>query len=497
MLALAGEMLPRILPLVLLATACASDGDEDIWMPPSDPGGKGDAVSTIKGTDIPSAHVDPSKSYLLSRQIRSLQDAGAFDMIESRLASRIDGIIANMPSDGRLHLAELVRMEEPQIHSSLFPDEVAALSRIWKKVEAPSTSELVVGADASFGAVDAALPPGPAVPPASLPISSLLTEHQEAATRLQNRFNADGNTTTVSYTDVNMGIASPGAFTPAEVTAFNAILLVFKEQAIAKADARVAVSPAPGAYAKNLNVGPIGLAIQGSMVIEEVRSRNGAQLRTTLAATQAHTTTATLPADAKVLLIAKDSGTEAVFGPGPAPAFQGPTVLEVWQSGQRIYSSNATLPDLTRNAKLDLTSKLDYTLVAGVTPLVRNVVSASRIANGTLEAKFRFDKVATPATGTVDASVLTATATPTVKLPVGRYTLPMVNWVFHVYPGNVLWLTQGTNAQRLLPRMTNGNQSVPGGFEVDGLNLRFDAATNGLTISNQFNRALTGAMRDL
>ena len=114
---------------VTFISACASD-DQDIWYPSEDPGGKADAFSTVKGSDIPSAHVDATKSYLLSRTIETLQTVGALDMVEARLAARVDGIIANMPADGKLHLAELVRMEDPGIHASLFPDEVAALPRL-------------------------------------------------------------------------------------------------------------------------------------------------------------------------------------------------------------------------------------------------------------------------------------------------------------------------------------------------------------------------------
>jgi hypothetical protein len=484
--------------LVTLLSACADDSD--IWFPAEDPGGKADSFTTIKGSDIPSQHVDSSKSYMLSRRITTLQQVGAFDMVQDRLAQRIDGIIANMPTDGKLHLSELVRMETPAIHDSLFPDEVAALPTYWKMMEAPAANDFVTGPDATFGVVDAATPPGPAVLPANLAITSLATELQTAATRLQNKYDADANPTTVQYPDLVSGIANPGAFTPAEVAAFQRIQVVFREQAVATAAAEIVVSPMPGAYAKAMMVGPIKLDVDGDTRFDEDRTHNRSQLVTRLVATQTQVTTATLPADAMLLMISKGSLAESAHATGVVPVGAGQHVFEVWHNGQRTFHTNVHTPDLTRKQTIDLGNHLDYTLVAGLTPLVRNVVTATATSSG-WTSKFNFTKTAVPPTDPVNQQGLQMTATPVVKIPVGRYQIPNTNMTLHVYPDNVMWIVTGNHTNnnqgyRLLPQ-TLSNSTAPARFVNPQLNATFDVASSTLRIGSSANVALNASMRDI
>lgn len=476
-----------------LVSGCSSSGD-DIWFPNDDPGGKAD-IPTIHGSDIPSAHADATKSYLLARRIDGLRQAGALDEVESRLAQRIDGIIANMPTDGRLHLAELVRMEDPAIHDSLFPDEAAALPGLWKKVEAPSTNALVVGPDASFGVLDTASPPGPAVPPANLAIAALATDLQSAANRLQNVYNADGDAATVMLTDLDNGIANPGAFTPAEVSAFSTIKAIFREKAVATSDATLVVSPPPGPFTHAMTLGPIAFEIAGSTRYEEERTHANSALTVRFIGTQSTTATATLPMDAKVLLIHKELGSETVFGTGPVPALSGgPHVVEVWQAGVRVFSTTAQLPVMTREQRLELNDKLDYTLTTGLSPLVRNTVSATATGS-TFTAKFSYDKATVPPTGVPNATALQRTATPTVKIPVGRYAFPQAQATLLVFPNNVLWVQRGTTMFRLLPQ---SNGTLPSRFVNTQLSASFEAANSAFSMSSpSLNTVVTASMRDI
>ncbi len=477
---------------VTLVSACSTD--DGIWYPPDDVGGKADAFTTIKGSDIPSAFVDANKSYLLSRKIASLQAVGAFDMVEDRLAQRIDGIIANMPADGRLHLAELVRMETPAIHDSLFADEKAALPKLWKMVEAPDADVLVTGPDVTFGVLDTATPPGPAVPPSLLAITSLAADLQTPATRLQNKYNADNNATTVMLADLDNAIANPGAFTQAEITAFRTIQAVFREQAVAQATSQISVSPPPGAFAKDATVGPIALHMEGTTRYDEERQYvSNSQLITRLTATQNQTTTVTLPQDAKLVAISKSSAEETTAPTGPLALGAGPYVIEVWKGGQRTFSTNVQAPALARTQMLDLGDKLDYTLVGGLQPLVRNVASAM-FSGSSATARFTFDKTAVAPTGTVDASAVQRTASPLVKIAVGRYTLTAANIVLYVYPNNVLWLSRGNQLFRMLPA-PNGF-SNPVRYVNAQLNATFDTSTNALFVNSQ-NFTLASSMRDI
>lgn len=481
--------------LLVLGLGAGCSTSDDIWYPAGGEGGKADAFTTVKGSDIPSAHVSASKSYLLARRIDGLKNVGALDMVEVRLADRIDGIIANMPADGKLHLAELVRMEDPGIHDSLFADEVAALPRLWGKVEAPSTNDLVTGPDVGFGVLDTASPPGPAVPPALLVISTLAADLQSAATRLQNVHDADNDATTVQIADLDSGVATPGAFTPAEVTAFGTIKALFREKAVAQADAMVVVSAGPGPFVHNATLGPIGLQIAGTTRIEEDRTHTSSTLQLRLSAIQTQSTTATLSQDSKVLVINKDTATETVFGAGAVPALSaGSHVVEVWNGGQRVFSTNAALPATTREQRLDLTDKLDYTLMTALAPLVRNTVSAT-FTGSTFTAKFSYDKIAVPPTGTPHPTALQRTATPTVKIPVGRYSFPQVQTTLLVYPNNVLWVQRGSQVFRLLPA---GNSSVPTRFWNSQINATFETANSQFLLSSpSFNTVLNASMRDI
>jgi hypothetical protein len=150
-------------------TACSAAAD-DIWFPPGDPGGKADAVSIISGSTIPSAYVDPTKSYLTSRRRDSLVSVQGLKGAERALADRIDGIFINLPSDGRLHVAELVRMEEPAVFGSLLPTEQAALPHLWPLLEAPQTDDGLIDPIGAFDIKDVS------VPPAAEPVATATTQ---------------------------------------------------------------------------------------------------------------------------------------------------------------------------------------------------------------------------------------------------------------------------------------------------------------------------------
>jgi hypothetical protein len=107
-------------------------GTDEPWLPPPAAAGKADGIDVLAGADIPSPLVEPDKLYLRDRDIGNLTRVGALDELETRLARRVDGIIANLPADGRLHIAELVRLGEPKFVETLFEDERERLPRLWQ-----------------------------------------------------------------------------------------------------------------------------------------------------------------------------------------------------------------------------------------------------------------------------------------------------------------------------------------------------------------------------
>ncbi len=490
-----------LLATTLLSTAACGISDDDVWMPPGSDG-KADGFTLIKGSDIPSQYVSANKYYIIARDIGNLTKVGALDQAQTDLAKRVDGIIANMPANGAMHLAELVRMEDPSIFGSLFPAEKTALPKLWKLAEAPDTNDLVAGQRDSFGVVDSSLPPAAAVPPSNLAINTLATpELQTAATRLQNVYNSDNNASTVTLADLAQGVANPASFTPAEVTAFGTIQAVFREQAVAQSTNELVVSPGPGSSTKDETLGPVKFHITSATTIEEDRNVYSTTMTITMSATQKITTTADLPADSMALALSY-GGSETVFGAGEVPSMsQGDYIFEVWKNGQRTFATNADLPITTSTENIVLTDKLDYKLMSGLSALVRNLTVATQTSQSGYyrsNTHYTYDKAVVPPPAGIVQAAVTATETPTVTIPVGRYSMPQQQATFYVYPDNVLWFSRGNQMIRLLPQ--GNNNSKPTRFiGMGNTGVTFDTATNQLTYNQQpyVNVRLTASMRDI
>jgi hypothetical protein len=464
--------------------------------------GKADGFTLIKGSDIPSQYVSANKYYMISRSIEILTKVGALDQAQTDLAKRVDGIIANMPANGSMQLAELVRMEDPSIFGSLFPAEKTALPKLWKLAEAPDSNTLVAGQRDSFGMVDSSLPPAAAVPPANLAINTLATpELQTAATRLQNVYNSDNSATTVTLADLAQGVANPASFTPAEITAFGTIQAVFREKAVAQSTSELVLSPGPGEFTKDETLGPVQLHITSTTKIEEDRNAYSTQMTISMSATQTIVTTADLPQNAFAVALSY-GGSESVFSTGAVPAIgAGDFIFEVWQNGNRTFATNADLPITSSTESIQLIDKLDYKLMSGLAPLVRNLTEATQAHNSsynTFHTHYTYDKAALPPPAMVAATAVSATETPTVTIPVGRYSFPQSQSTFYVYPNNVLWFSRGAQMIRLVPAGNNGTK--PTRFVgIGNTGLSFDSATNQLTYNQQpyVSARLDGSMRDI
>ena len=485
-----------------IASSACTSSDDGIWMPPS-ADGKADGFTTIKGSDIPSAFVDPNKSYMIKRTIANLSTVGALDTDETSLAKRVDGIIANMPADGAMHLAELVRMENPTIHQSLFPGEQAALPKLWKMMEAPDSNDTVYGPKDNFGVLDSSTQPAAAVPPASLAISTLSTDLQAPAQRLENLYNSDSDASTVTLADLAMGVANPGAFTQAEVTAFGTIQAVFRDKAVAVSTAQLDVSPGPGAFTHDATLGPASFHMTGNTAFDELRNLNGSSLTTSLTATQTISTTAALPMGAQVLVLDQDSGAETVFGTGNVPGLtRGEYIFEVWQNGQRSFATNADLPAMATTSQIPMSDKLDYTLVSGLAPLVKNVASATATYQNyygyTYAVHFTYDKTAMPLPPMASTQAVQVTASPAITIPVGRYSFPQSNAQFFVFANNVAWFSYGSQQYRLLPVGNNGVAATR--LQATSFSVVFDTSNNTLSCGNcnpSISVQLKSSMRDI
>jgi hypothetical protein len=347
-------------------------------MPPGS-AGKADGVSILKGSDIPSQYVDASKYYLTGRSIDSLRTVGALTSVQDKVAARADGIIANLAANDRIDAAELVRMEEASIFASLFPDEQAALPTLWAHMVAPAPGAATVASPfTNIAPVEKRTEPGGLTPPASLAISSLPTELQAVAKRVQLLFNSDSNASTIQQADIDQVIVMPAAFTPAEVNQLREIIAIFHERSTSVEDATLVV-PAPGHKETTTHVGSIALKLEEDLVLHETRT-----IRVTSYGMDDWSGKLFIERTAKgsiegggdhVILIPLGETTEHVVTGASAelPALPaGTLVVERYVGGQRQQTHAIAMPAVKPGQEdIDLKRFLDYTLVLATNaPLV-------------------------------------------------------------------------------------------------------------------------------
>lgn len=462
------RLLALSLSLTSLLGACALEDDDDIWMPPGSDG-KADGVQIIQGSTIPSQYVSANKDYLTGRWIQSLAEVGALAADDLDLARRADGIIANLPANGRIEAAELARMENPQIFATLFPNEQAALPHLWPLLEAPSGPAMPVpvpGADLTI--TDQSTPPGGLMPPAAIAIASLDASWQQVARRVQLVFNGDGDASTIRTADIQSVLADPQAFTPAEVELLKAILAEFHKRATSFEEAKVAV-PEPGLTTKHTPLGMMALDFSSQIAIREGRywqsspSSSGWGNNLSVGASMQVVATSSgalaAPAGAKMILVSLSDAdvADSVFA-GPQSQLAslpvGDFLLERYDSmGVRQESFLLAIPGFTAGDRQANASRfVDYKLVtAAGTPLVKNAVVGQVSSDGRIfRAEFLHELAPNVVPG-VDARAISRTETPWTTLPSGRYEVMLNNTkvTLDLYPQRVAIGSVGGGSGRL------------------------------------------------
>ncbi len=427
---------------LLFIAACGTD-DDDIWMPPTS-SGKADGTSIIEGSSIPSQYVDAAKHYLTGRRIDTLEQVSALSvgMTEDGVARRADGIIANLPANGRLEAAELARMEKPEIFATLFPEEQMALPKLWALLEAPYPAVNVNTVPLDLSMTDKRVEPSGLVMPPSLAISSLPSEYQTLAKRVQLVFNADSSATTIEIADIDKVLVMPQAFTPAEVEQLKAVRLIFVERATSNCDAK-AVVPEPGHKSATTTFGSMSLEITADVAIRE-RRQLGNGWNAQLGLETDVTATVTSPTGSKLVGIDLGSGAEFLIEDGRIDSSTGTQlIIERYVSGARQEAHDLVVPPINAGHKrVDMLNLVDYTLVTpNNTPLVKYPV-ASPMGNVTI-VDFEYGITANP-NPLVDQSAVTAVATPALTIPSGRYVVALPNLgnvQMDVYPGGVIFIS--------------------------------------------------------
>lgn len=420
-----------------------------------------DLVGRVSGAGLGSPNAKASATYLTGRRIDTLTQIGALSGVAADLAARVDGIIANQPADGRFSVKELLQIEKPGFVETLFPEEKAALPRLWEMLETVNGTAPNVALPATTGleVVDVSTAAGAPVKPASLDIATLPTELVAPAKRLELTRNSDANATTVTEADLDGAIAQPGPYTPEEVAAFRKIKDIFLERAGTALHARAKVTD-PGTVAKQLaSWGPAKLMFSQSVTYDEYRSRtffdrnrSSASLDVRLDAKLTRAVVAELPANHQLVVIDEASEHEIVSTGGALEkAEAGNSTVEVWSGGTRLRRFRAKLPAFaSANEQRSLEAYVDYQLVGKTSgqPLVKNEVDAKNsyaTYQETAYASYRWEAAAAPRPASFDPSAASATMTPGPVLLPGRYEIPVPsfgNLILDVYPEGVLRVTR-------------------------------------------------------
>jgi hypothetical protein len=459
-------------------------------MPPS-ANGKADGVQILKGSDIPSQYVDSGKHYLTTRKIETLEAVAALKDMPDMVAKRADGIIANLPVNGRIEAAELVRMESAQIFPTLFPEEQQALPALWALLEAPNptASTIAVPVDDLTVAEQLTQPSGLTYP-ASLLISSLPGDLQTVSKRVQLVFNGDANALTIQIADIDKVLADPQAFTPAEVTQLNTVKKIFAERATSSSEAKAKV-PTPGHSSKTTTFGQMSLELTSDIALKERRQiyyDNLSLWGVTMTLEQTLGATLHAPANAKLILLQLDtgeeiiySGADVVFGEHPV----GNVVLERYDMGARKETHSIALPAFKPGVhSTGLNNVIDCKLVtANNTPLLKNAVAYSTANH------YQFlDSVFAP-TMNVNASIPQSTidnlATQKSSLPSGRYELQTQVGLLAVdlYPEGVVMVHLNAQTAKLYPGSSGPLRMLTA--PVSNVSVRFVPSANQITVGNQ------------
>lgn len=485
---------------LLSVAACAAQESE----PASS--GESEIISLVPGTGIQSPNARAEATYLSVRSIANLQAVGALPGALADLAARTDGILATQP-DGRLSVQELLQIEKPGFIETLFPEERAALPKMWSLMETTNVNPSVVTVpDASTISVDdLSSDPTSPIEPTNLAVTSLPSDLVRSAQRLQLTQDSDHDANTVTKADLSYAIAHPSPYLPAEIEQFKAIQRLFLERAGTTMSAKVRVNAPVGTTTTLASWGPAQLSLQSSLDFTELRQRDNLSLSTTVTGHVSQRAVVTLSNTVQVLMLDTGTEKETLVASGQITADAGTKTIEIWQGGQRIGSYRTTLPALKLvDTKVDLSQYADYTFVlADGTTLVRNATSATQTYVGG-SAQYRYDVnfgYSTQPTEAqlVDQGTINFSATPKTIVAPGRYSVPCGtaegNVTVDIFPEGILRITRTNGTvQRAVYR--NSQFTLPSG----DLRFNYSPESNSLQIVNSsgttlFSGSLTGAMR--
>ncbi len=418
---------------VSTAVGCAQpDAEESLAV------GESNIVSRVQGSTLSSAYAKPTATYLSVRNLSTLEQVGALsDQTVGAIAHRVDGIIANQPADGRVSIQELLKIESPGFIETLFPEEKAALPKVWALLETTAKAPKNTASIAKLpdmAVTDLSKPAGTLSQPTVLQVSELPAALQAAARRIQLTHDVDGSDDTITLADVNGALANQGPYTPDEVSKFQQIAAIFVGRAKSSIVTRAQV-PAP--FAKTSTLSAIGattkLIVSDSLSYRETRSvwfsnpsyPEGAT-RVSFEATLSRNVTVEANPGDKLVAIYEDTERDELMSGNTGNLNAGVVTFEVWSNGARKTIERVKFAKAVNwtELKVDMSAFADFDFVAGNAPLHKNVVKASSRgvynAGTSWDAEFTYGTTQTPMPAGADATALMRVSTPT-NITAGRY----------------------------------------------------------------------------
>lgn len=358
------------LSFVLLSQACTQAP-----APTGSCSGKCDDAAT-PGDEIPSPHVDPSKSYLRDRDIGTLHLVGAMDEATEFALYRIDDLSAGA-EDGRIEIDELLGAESDAVWDVLTPEEQDAVIAAWPLLEAPEQA-LPAPLDAEPPLVEdiTADPTPPKLAPAR-PISGLPAAVQSTATELQQLANADNKASTISPADIDWARAHSDQFTTAELGELGQVYDMFLRDALASVPTATVVVPMTSPdVPEQGTVAGVELSRVSTVFINEQRLFQTRTSPFTAESWQAEMTISrttelrarTVDSQDKAVLVDVTAGRDHQITSTSTslPSTAGGThVLEIWRAGQRVKSGWVEMPrhDDGEAEEIDATPYVDHEIV--------------------------------------------------------------------------------------------------------------------------------------
>ncbi|HRI50809.1 MAG TPA: hypothetical protein PLW65_11560 [Pseudomonadota bacterium] len=472
-------------------------------------------VTRMQGSTIASPNVDKAKTYLSVRSIGTLESVGALSGALATLARRVDGVIGAKPADGRFSVAEILRMEQPAYIRTLFPEERAALPALWALLETTPLDPTAVNVAnlPTFAPVDASTAATKPLKPPKLAISSLPSSVLTQARRLEMVVDSDGDRETITEADIDDPLGDPDPWTEDEIDAFKAIKQLFIARAGTTLKYALQVPPPFSSHTTVATWGGASLEVEQSLRYEETRSAtffrgaSDSSLDVYLNARRASRAVLNLLPGQSLVLIDINSETERLVSGELNWEFSGTVVAEVWSGGTRLGSYRAALPKIASvDERVDLKDYIDYQLVSGATPLVKNATTAAVRYDAyytQYSASFTFDTAALPRPAGVDSSALDKLVTPKSSLMPGRYEMAVSGLAgtckLEISPEGVVSFTRPggapARASMYIWSYTKFNSQYP-----DRLRALFDPRTNNLNIffdgaGSLFNATITDTHR--